>query len=142
MAAGLIRAAEAGRAGELLLRVDYLPGGTQAQPGKLTGAAAAAAPAGEILARSRPRGASVEVRVVMAGSQGVVDVVRSGRRIARIAIPELRAPVGDTLEIHAGVEDPSRGQVGIDVRFTRPDSERLRSSYLVYVPGEGITLID
>jgi serine/threonine-protein kinase len=139
---GLIRSEQEAEPGELLLRVDYLPGGTQAQPEALTGAAAAAAPAGEVLARSRARGAPVELRVVMTGSQGALDVVRGGRRVARIAIPYLRAPVGDTLQLIAGVEDPSTGQVGIDVRFTRPDSQRLLGHYVVYVPGEGIRLIN
>jgi hypothetical protein len=139
---GLIRGAREGGAGELLLRVDYLPGGIKAQPEKLTGAAAAAAPAGKLLAHERPHGASVDVRVVMTGSGGALDVLRGDRRVARIAIPDLRAPVGDLLQIVAGVEDPSTGQVGVDVRFTRPDSQRLLRHYLVYVPGEGITLID
>jgi serine/threonine protein kinase, bacterial len=142
---GLIVAPKDGARGELLLRVDYLPGGKQRLPEQVTGAVAAVAPEGEILARRRVRfssGRRIEVRVVMIDGRGMLDVMRGDRRIARIGVPGLRAPAGDTLQLVATASESTAEWLGIDVRFTRPGSARLESHYYDYVAGEGFTFVD
>ena len=79
----------AGRDEELLLRVDYAPGGG-AGPARLTGSAAQRAPGGrrvderEIDVRGR---ATVTVAAVALEDVVVLDVLQGGRRRARIELP-------------------------------------------------------
>ncbi len=130
-------------AGELLLRVDYLPGGTPRSSPRLDGAAAAAAPRGTVLARRAGRfadGRAFEVRAVRVGGTGAVDLLREGRRIGRVDVPTLGADVAEILGLVVVVEPSSPEQIGIDLLFARPDSARLVRLYLAYSPVDGLQL--
>jgi hypothetical protein len=140
---GAIATPAPGAAGELLLRADYLPGGAPRSPARLEGAAAAAAPPGTLLARRRTRfadGRSAEVRVVRVGGRGAVDLLRDGRRIARVAVPTLRRDVAEILRLVVVVEPSVPEAIGVDLLFARPDSDRLVRHYLAYSPEDGLQL--
>jgi hypothetical protein len=70
---------------ELLLRVEYVPGARWRSPGELTGGAAAAAPAGELVTRLRvdPR-LRLELRSTENGV--AVDLVKRSRRVVRATV--------------------------------------------------------
>jgi serine/threonine-protein kinase len=128
-------------AGELLLRVDYLPGATPESSQRLEGAPAAAAPQGTVLARRAGRfadGRAYEVRVVRIGAEGAVDLLRDGRRIGRVEVPTLRADVEQILGLVVVSSPPE--QLGIDLLFAGPDSARLVRHYLAYSPVDGLQL--
>lgn len=140
---GAVAAPAPAAGGELLLRVDYLPGGTPRSSRRLDGASAAAAPAGIVLARRAGRfadGRAFEVRVVRVGGVGGVDLVRDGRRIARVEVPTLGADVEQILGLVVVVEASAPEQLGIDLLFARPDSARLVRHYLAYSPADGLLL--
>jgi len=142
---GLIATPEAGATGELLLRVDYVPGATPRTPRLLEGAAAAAAPEGTVLATRTVRsdGAPpVEVRVAMVGGRGVLDLLRAGGRFIRMDVPGLAEPRGDVLQLGAYGAADSGGQIGVDVWFTTEGSDRLVRRFFNYVPGEGLAFIN
>lgn len=143
---GIIAPQAQGPAGELLLRVDYVPGGTQRLPAALAGTAAAQAPDGEVLARSavpaREGFPPVEIRVALVDGRGVVDAFRGGRRVSRSDVPGLAAPPGDVLHLAATPVPESNGQVGIDVWFTPEGSDRLIRHYYVYSPVEGLVFVN
>jgi hypothetical protein len=142
--AGAIAAPKDGEAGELLLRVDYLPGGTKRQPERLDGAAAAAAPDGKVLVRRRGRftnGRRFEVRIVELDGRGALDLVLGGRRVARVDVPGLQTPLDAPPQILLYVEASVPEQSGIGVRFTRAGSDRLLHHYLDVTDGR-LELVD
>lgn len=143
---GTIAPQDAGPAGELLLRVDYAPGGTQRLPEALAGAAAAQAPEGEVLARdavpAREGAPAVEIRVALVDGRGVLDAFVGGRRVSRSAVPGLVAPPGDVLHLAATPVPESGGQVGVDVWFTPDGSDRLIRHYYDYFPVEGLVFVN
>ncbi len=141
---GLIAAPAPGAAGELLLRADYLPGGAPHSAEGLEGAAAAAAPPGTLLARRRDRfadGRRVEIRVARLGGRGAVDLIRDGRRIARVAVPTLRGDVAEILQLVVVVEPSVPEGLGIDLLFARPGSDRLVRHYIAYSTEDGLRLL-
>lgn len=112
---------------EVLVRAEFVAGRKQAQPEKLSGAAAARAPGGKLRLRRRvpissPRGSVVaEVREV--GQRVALDLVRDGRRVQRLFLPGLR-PGGDPATIAVlAVEGEPFG--GVDLRWVNPNSGRL-----------------
>ncbi|WP_354701171.1 serine-threonine kinase [Paraconexibacter sp. AEG42_29] len=130
--AGAIRPQQDGPAGELLLQVDYQPGGKRRLPVKLRGASAGDAPAGQTLATRRARfgnGRPVEFRVALVDGRGVLDLVRGGRRIVRIGVPDMVAPIDPGVRLDVAVVTGEPEHVGIDVEFTRPGSDRLLHHY-------------
>ncbi|HEX5910466.1 MAG TPA: serine/threonine-protein kinase [Thermoleophilaceae bacterium] len=89
---------------EVLVRAEFVAGRKQALPRKLTGAAAADAPAGKLRLRERvpissPRG-SVTAEVREVGQRVVIDLVRGGRRVQRQFLPDLR-PDGNPAQLEA-----------------------------------------
>jgi hypothetical protein len=143
--AGAIAVPRTGTAGELLLRADYLPGGTQRLPRRLAGAAAADAADGKVLVTCRARfddGSALDAQLVLIDGRGVLDLRRAGRRLARIDVPGLSAPVGDVLQLVAVVESSAPQQVGIGVTFDRPGSDRLVRHYYDYGAGTGLQFIN
>jgi hypothetical protein len=83
---------------EVLLRVEYAPGASWRPPGQLTGAAAAAAPGGQVVGRLGlvpGRRASVLV-LARVGRGVVVDLMRGDQRLVRLALPD--ADVRGTLQ--------------------------------------------
>lgn len=132
---GAIVPPDTGPAGEVLLRADFAPGGAARLPVSM-GARAAGAPAGRVLTRrpARPAGRPpLEVRVAMVGGHGVLDVLRDGRRLDRIAVPGLREPRGDVLIVDPDPDPASPGYLGINVLFTADESDRLVRHYYGYV---------
>lgn len=141
---GTIVPQAAGPAGELLLRVDYAPGAAQSIPRLVTGAAAAAAPEGDVLARDpvRPAGAPpLEFRLALVGGRGALDVVRAGRRVARSDVPGLVGRPGDIVHLDAYASGDG-GRVGVDVWFTLEGSDRLVRHYFGYAPREGLVFVN
>ncbi len=141
---GPIAAPAPGAAGELLLRADYLPGGAPRSAERLEGAAAAAAPPGTLLARRRDRfadGRRVEIRVARLGGRGAVNLIRDGRRIARVAVPTLRGDVAQILQLVVVVEPSVPEGLGIDLLFARPGSDRLVRHYIAYSTEDGLRLL-
>lgn len=88
---------------ELQLRAEVEAGGTPTPPRQVTGAAAAALPAGEELDVSEaalPDGRRVRVALVQVGDDISIDLFRGGTRRARIAVPDLE-PGGRVVEFRA-----------------------------------------
>lgn len=131
--AGLVQPPRASVDGALLMQADLMPGGRVDPLGRLVGTAAARAPDGEILARERTRfanGRVVEARVVLVGDAGVLDIVRDGVRTARIGIPDMRGAVKDgVLEVGTYTEPSNAEQIGVYIRFSVGQSDRLHSHY-------------
>ena len=132
---GLGSRPEAGFDGELLLQADLLPGGEPQRPAQLTGGQAAAAPKGDILIRRAARyddGAEAELRVVVLDGQGRLDLLRDGRRLARIDVPGLTEPIDPfSLRLIPVTTEGVTRNIGVDVRWTQLSSSRLRFHYFV-----------
>ena len=143
---GTIAPQEAGPAGELLLRVDYVPGARQIVPAALSGAEAERAPGGEVIARRvvrvLPGEPPIVFRVGVVNGRGVLDLRRDGRRFARSDVPGLAGPPGDIVHLAATAVPDSGGQVGIDVWFTPEGSDRLIRHYYGYSPVEGLVFVN
>ncbi len=79
---------------ELLLRADYVPGGEVRLPPQTTGAKAASAPEGKILDRGSVRlvegGQRVEIAVVELDATVALDLLRGGKRVARVRLSRFR----------------------------------------------------
>lgn len=116
-----------GRDEELLLRVDYAPGQSDALPKRLTGAAAAAAPAGRRIGEREidiGGGREVTAAVVALGRSVVVDVFRGVRRSARIALPGAD-PAGRLLVL------TPLGEPDLTLAWRNPDGTRIEQRYRV-----------
>jgi hypothetical protein len=129
---GLIRPAESGPGEELLMFADYEPGARRDVPGRLGGAAAAAAPDGKIVERRRAKfqnGQQAEVQVVMTQGRGALDAFVDGRRVGRAPIPELQRPIQPGMQLIVVPEGPA--QVAVYIAFNNLYSDRLNHHYFV-----------
>jgi hypothetical protein len=124
---------------ELLLRVDYLPGGTPRRPRQVTGAAAAALPPGRVRARRKLRftnGRPVEIALVALGNRFAFDEFIDGRRTARIDVPGFRPGEGSRiieLEVYA---EAAPQQLGVYIEFNNGESARILSHFYDVYPRE------
>ena len=108
---------------ELLLRVEYLPGAEWEVPGRLTGAAAATAPAGRELTRLElSRGGRRRVTVVNVGGRVAIDLFTGSRRLARVPV-EGADPRGGP-----PVLSEHRRPV-VRLRWSNPDGQAIRHEY-------------
>jgi hypothetical protein len=117
---------KAGPTGELLLQVDYEPGGRRELPDRLVGDAAASAPDGDLIHGGKVTygdGTPAEVRLVLVDGQGALDLVIDGTRVARTEVPGLHEPLSGAIRLD--VERTAPTTIDIDVEFTRPDSARI-----------------
>jgi hypothetical protein len=125
---------------ELLLRVDYIPGGTPRKPSAVSGAAARTAQPGHVEIRRHLRfgnGRPVEVDLVRLGSRLVLDELIRGRRVARTDVPDLRAQGGRviTFEVYAETDvDPQT--LGIYIEYANEESARIISHFYLASPSE------
>ena len=111
---------------EVLLRGDFVPGGTVDVPTPLTGGEAAAAPDGRVRERQQVTiddpAAIVTVEVVEVGDRVALDLLGERRRRARIYVPGL-IPGGRPIDIRDFTyEDQSSSEV--DLWWVNPNSGR------------------
>jgi hypothetical protein len=125
---------------ELLLRVEYVPGGQQRLPDQVTGAPAASLPAGRVVKRRRLRftsGRPTEIALVSLGERFALDEFLDGRRTARIDVPADFRP-GDgtiiTFEAHANPAVPEA--IDLAIEYARTDSARMLRHYYGVFPRE------
>jgi serine/threonine-protein kinase len=116
---------------ELLLRVEFVPGGKPHEPDRVAGAAAARLRPGRVVARGHARfvnGTLCEIDAVAVGKRLVLEERLGGVRIARIGLPGFRA---DGRIVHLGVSTDTsvKDAVYIFVEYTGPDSERILQHY-------------
>ncbi|WP_053225867.1 serine/threonine-protein kinase [Solirubrobacter soli] len=124
----------AGERGEVLLRVELLPGASQHVPAQLNGAAAANAPSGSDRARRRARftdGRRADVALVEVGDRFALDLYAGRRRVARIDVPELRPHGGRLIAFDVSAEPSEREQLDIDLEYANEDSARILSHFYV-----------
>jgi Protein kinase domain len=112
---------------EIMLRADFVPGGSPPQPRQLLGAAAANAAPGTVRKRipvriSEPP-ARVEIAAVEIGGRVALDLFRQGQRRARLFVPGL-LPGGQPIDLdsytYAG--EPA---AELDLWWVNPNSGRL-----------------
>ena len=131
---------QGGFAHELLLRVEYVPGGQQRVPDQVTGAAAAGLEPGRVVGRRRLRygnGQRFELALVSLGERFALDQFMDGRRVARIDVPaDFRPDDGRILRFAAQVHSRDVDVADIVVEYARTDSARLLSHYYVLFPRE------
>jgi hypothetical protein len=134
---GDILPSRTGPAGELLLRVDYVPGGRPARPPQVNGAAAARLPDGEVVRRQTIRMANdvtVKLLVVRIDGRYSLDVLRGDRRVARMAVPGL-AGEGRFVTFDAAADDV-REQFYVFMEWVGLNSQRIVSHYVEGNAGE------
>jgi serine/threonine-protein kinase len=124
----------AGRPGdELLLRVEYVPGGQQRRPEPVTGAAAADLPAGRVVERTRLRfnsGRPVEIALVALGDRFVLDQFLNGRRTARIDVPaDLGPETGSIVTFYVAPNPGVQESIGIYIEYRPTGSARILNHY-------------
>jgi hypothetical protein len=123
---------------ELLLRVEYLPGGRQRLPSQVGGAAAATLPAGHVEKRHRLRyaqGPPVEIDLVSVGGRYVLDQWIQGRRTARVDVPGFLPGKGDIITFDAYAEGAGSG-LGIYLEYVAVNSARVLSHFYAAFPHE------
>jgi hypothetical protein len=123
---------------ELLLRVDYFPGGEQRRPRMVTGTAAASLPAGRVRARRRlhfTNGRPVEVALVTLGDRFAFDEFIGGRRTARIDVPGFRPRQGRIIHLEVYAEAVPQ-QLGIYIEFNNAESARILHHFYDVYPRE------
>jgi hypothetical protein len=109
---------------EVLLRVEYEPGGIPEPPEQIVGEEAAALGDGNVVAASEtnlPDGRQVVVHLTEFDGQVWVDLIRGGTRQARIAVPDLQ-PGGRVVEFKAFSVPDSVSQ--LNVGWINPGMER------------------
>ncbi|WP_372787747.1 serine/threonine-protein kinase [Paraconexibacter sp.] len=128
---GDVRPSAPGPAGELLLRVDYVPGGEQRLPRQVSGAAAERLADGDVVLRRVIRmdnGVTVRLEVVRIGDRYALDLRRGGRRVARMDVPGL---VGEGRFVDfTAVADDDREQFSVSMEWMGLESERVISHYM------------
>jgi hypothetical protein len=129
-----------GFAHELLLRVEYVPGGQQRNPDQVTGAAAADLAAGRVVKRSRLRftsGRPTEIALVSLGSRFALDEFLDGRRTARIDVPtDLRPGQGRVITFKAHANPSVPEAIDLAIEYTRTDSARILRHFYGVFPRE------
>jgi serine/threonine-protein kinase len=129
-----------GFANELLLRVDYVPGGQQRLPDQVTGAAAAELEPGRVVRRKRLRftnGRPLEIALVSLGDRFALDEFLEGRRTARIDVPaDFRPGEGRIVTFRAGASPFGPEAAEIQIEYTRKDSARILEHYYGVSPRE------
>jgi hypothetical protein len=129
---------------ELLLRVEFEPGAQQREPRQVTGAEAAALPAGKIRARRRLRfsnGRPVEMRLVQIGPRFVLDELIGGRRTVRIDVPDFRVSPGARLLTFEVYAEAAPQQLGVYIQYVNEESSRILDHFFDVYPRE-IQFID
>ncbi len=111
---------------EVLLRADFVPGGEPEVPERLSGAAAANAPKGKVRERdevtiSKPA-ATVEVELVEVGDEVALDLLRDGRRIERVVVPDL-VPEGQPIDMQTYTYE-GEPMSEVDIWWVNPSSGR------------------
>ena len=128
---GAIMPSVQGPAGELLVRVDYLPGGEQRVPKQVNGAPAATLPDGKVV-RHRPvrtaRGVRVAIDLVLLDGRYKLDLRRGSRRVARVDLPDL-AGEGRILQFSVETDDVAE-QFYMFMEWVGTDSQRVISRYV------------
>ena len=119
--------------GELLLRVEYVPGAAQTRPAQVTGAAAARLAPGTLVERKRARPPGLrpfDLRVVDTGTVFALDLFFDERRIARLPLPDFPSGVGKVVAFDTFVNegDPN---VEVSLEYQRLDSSRRLSHYIL-----------
>jgi serine/threonine-protein kinase len=128
-----------GYANELLLRVEYAPGGQQNLPKQVAGAAAADLRPGRVVKRRRLRFASgqhVEIDLVSLGARFVLDELLDGRRAARIEVPTDFVPGAGRIFTFQVAAQASAEALDIFMQYARTDSARLLSHFYGGFPHE------
>jgi hypothetical protein len=123
---------------ELLLRVEYVPGGQQWLPDQVTGAAAADLKPGRVLKRRRltySGGRPVEIALVSLGDRFVLDEFLDGRRSARIDVPADFRP-GEGRIITFEVSAPVPEALDLAIEYVRTDSARILRHFYGVFPRE------
>jgi hypothetical protein len=123
---------------EVMLRADFVAGGTVEQPERLLGAAAAAAPPGTVRERipveiSEPP-TRVEIAVVEVGGRVALDLFDEGSRRVRMFLPGL-VPGGKPVELEA-VTYEGEGSAEADLWWVNPNSGRLTFHLFAVYPRE------
>lgn len=109
---------------EVLLRVEYEPGGIPEPPEQIVGEEAAGMDDGNVVAASEtdlPDGRRVVVHLTEFDDQVWVDLIRGGTRQARIAVPDLE-PGGQVVEFKAFSVPDSDSQ--LNVGWINPGMDR------------------
>jgi predicted Ser/Thr protein kinase len=127
-----------GPAGELLLRVEYVPGGKQRIPRQIKGAAAAGLEPGKVVKRTRAKAPGlrpIDLLVVEVDGAYAVDLFHGKRRLARQTLPDFLAGAGEIVEFgtHVNEGDPN---VELGLEYQRLDSTVRLSHYMLAVPRE------
>jgi hypothetical protein len=123
---------------ELLLRVEYLPGGEQRLPKQVSGAAAAKLPEGRPEKQSPvayANGPVAEIDLVVVRNKYVLDERVRGRRTARIDVPGFIPGQGDVITWDVYAEDAGSG-LGIYLEYLAQDSARVQSHFYAAFPHE------
>jgi hypothetical protein len=123
---------------ELLLRVEYLPGGQQRLPDQVTGAAAADLKPGRVLKRrslSFMGGRPVQIVLVSLGDRFALDEFLDGRRTARIDVPADFRP-GEGRIVTFEVSAPVPEALDLALEYVRTDSARILRHFYGVFPRE------
>jgi hypothetical protein len=123
---------------ELLLRVDFLPGGEQRMPRQVSGAAAAGLPSGKVEKRRRltyADGPPAEIDLVALTHRYVLDELVRGKRTARVDVPGFYPGRGDVITFDAYAEDAGSG-LGIYMEYVTTNSARVQSHFYAAFPHE------
>ena len=123
---------------ELLLRVEFLPGGQQRLPQQVAGAGAASLPAGHVEKRRRLRyakGPPVEIELVSLGGRYVLDELLQGRRTARVDVPGFFPGKGDIVTFDAYAEEAGSG-LGVYMEYEAVNSARVLQHFYAAFPHE------
>jgi hypothetical protein len=124
---------------ELLLRVEYFAGEPQRLPHQVNGAAALRVEPGRARARRElhyPNGQPVVIALVAVGERLVLDQFLTGRRTARIDVPDFRAKGGRIIlfDVYAGSTQPDG--LFINVQYANEESARTLKHYYGASPYE------
>lgn len=114
---------------EVMLRAELDPGAVRTPPRQVTGAEAAALPAGRELAASSaklPDGRQVRVALRLVDGRIVLDLERAGRRRSRLFVPEVD-PKGRVVELKA-FESPGNASQ-LNFAWRNPDATKDTEQY-------------